>query len=130
MFYVVFLLSFIFAGQHQTRVLENGILKITIERKERAEAEPASQPYEISVKVSCKKNKIVRSAQFNFPVCDFDPHDKDTVFSDSQIKIAHYAWDAVKSSNNPEGKVFCDKKKKLFHEVQFSEICQNPQSKK
>ncbi len=125
MFYVILMISFLFAGQYQTRVLENSLLKISIDRKERLEAEPASQPYEIVVKVDCKKSKNVREAQFNFPVCDFDPNDKDTVMNDTYIKIAHYAWDAVKSSNNPEGRVYCDSKKKLYHEVQFSEICQN-----
>jgi hypothetical protein len=127
MFSIIFLLSFLFAGEYQTRVLENDVLKITLERKERTEAEPASQPYEVRIQIDCKKRKNVLGVQMNFPVCDFDPQDKETVMSNTQVKIAHFSWDAVKSSNNPEGKVFCDSKKKLYHEVDISGICQPPQ---
>lgn len=123
MFYFIFLASLLFANQNQTRVLENDLYKITVERKERPEAEPASQPYEIQVKIDCKKNKNVRGAQMNFPVCDFDPQDKETVLNEKEIKIAYFSWDAVKSSNNVEGKTYCDAKKKLYHEVQFAKVC-------
>lgn len=109
------------ATKTPTRVVENNLVRISLQKIERPEAEPVSKPYEIKMTVVCKNTKIKKDIAV--PVCDFDINDKEHAISDVAIRIAHHSWDGAKSSNNPEGKNYCDSKNKLFHELKIADIC-------
>jgi hypothetical protein len=121
--------SFALAGPTQTRVLKSNLAEVTIEKIERLEAEPVSKPFEIAATIQCKNNKHKVTQKINLPVCDFDLQDKETKISKDTIYLAHFAWDGAKSSNNPDGRNYCDSKQKLFHEIKISEICKPPVKK-
>jgi hypothetical protein len=112
----------LFALANQTRVLETPEVQITIKRQERLEAEPVSKPYEMVLEIKCKNQKK-KQQKINIPVCDFDLQDKQTTIDQNKALIAHYAWDAAKSVNNPEGRNYCDSKSKLFHELKITDLC-------
>ncbi|MBY0385476.1 hypothetical protein K2X05_09980 [bacterium] len=119
----IFLILFLSqaATKTPTRVVENNLVRVSLQKIERPEAEPVSKPFEIKMNVVCKNTKIKK--EITVPVCDFDINDKDHTITDVAIRIAHYAWDGAKSSNNPEGKNYCDAKNKLFHELKIADLC-------
>lgn len=123
------LFSTALAGSPQTKVLENNLAQVTVEKVERLEAEPVSKPFEISATIRCKNSKHKVTQKINLPVCDFDLQDKETKILNDTIFLAHFAWDGAKSSNNQEGRNYCNPKQKLFHEIKITEICK-PASKK
>ncbi len=130
MFAILLTITFIsLGGTAQTRVLKSNFAHVTIEKVERLEAEPVSKPFEISAILQCKNNKNKITQKITLPVCDFDLQDKETKISNNTIYIAHFAWDGAKSSNNSEGRNYCNSKQKLFHEIKISEICK-PTAKK
>jgi hypothetical protein len=103
--------------------LENDLVKATLQKVERLEAEPVSKPFEIVISLECKKIKVKELKKATVPVCDFDINDKQTRITKTTIIVAHDEWDAAKSSNNPEGKNYCDPKKKIFYELKIADIC-------
>ena len=122
MIYVALLLNLVFASANTpTRVLENKTLQAEIKRVERPEAEPVSKPYEIALTITCKNKKPTK--KINIPVCDLDVMDKETTLSDTELKVAHHSWDAVKSSNNPDGRNHCNNKNKLFYTHKITDLC-------
>lgn len=121
--------SVAFAGSNQTRVLENDLVSISLRKAERLEAEPVSKPYEIVMETKCKKNKSKAIQKQTLPVCDFDLQDKETKINKTTLSIAHFAWDAAKSSNNPDGRNYCDAKQKIFHEIKIEDLCNSNQKK-
>ncbi len=123
MILALFILKFAMAANNTSaRVLENKLVHISIKKIERTEAEPASKPYEIEMTVTCKVVKSTKTV--NFPVCDFDPKDQDSKLSLADVSIAHHSWDGAKSSNNPEGRNYCDSKNKLYYRAKISDLCQ------
>jgi hypothetical protein len=122
MIYTVLILSLVFASSKTpTRVLENKIVHVDYQRIERPVAEPVSKPFEIDITVTCKNKKPTK--KIAVPVCDLDVMDKDSNLSDTTLTIAHHSWDAVKSSNNPDGRNHCNNKKKLFYTAKISDLC-------
>ncbi len=122
--YLIFsLLQISFALNSPTRVLENDLVKATLQKVERLVAEPASKPFEINLAITCKNKNVKELKKAVVPVCDFDINDKQTVLTKTAIIVAHHEWDGPKSSNNPEGKNYCDAKKKLFYELKIADIC-------
>lgn len=95
----------------------------TVSKVERLEAEPASKPFEIVISIKCKNKDVKELKKATVPVCDFDLNDKQTALSKTTITVAHFEWDGPKSSNNPQGKNFCDSKKKLFYELKIADVC-------
>lgn len=113
--------SLVFAAHKDTpRVLENHLVQVSINRVERPVAEPSSKPYEIALTILCKNKKSTKTV--SFPVCDFELQDKDSNVSPSDIAIAYFPWDGVKS-NNLQGRIFCDSKNKLFYRLKIAEVC-------
>lgn len=122
MIYAIFVLNIVFAADSTpTRVLENNLVRIEVKRVIRPEAEPVSKPIEIALSAICKNKKPVR--RINIPVCDLDIMDKDSTLSETTLTIAHHSWDAVKSSNNPDGRTYCDGKNKLFYTTKITDLC-------
>ncbi len=122
MTYALFILNIAFAAQNTpTRVLENTLMHVEYKRVERPEAEPVSKPFEIALTVTCKNKKTAK--KISIPVCDLDVMDKDSSLSETTLTIAHHSWDAVKSSNNPDGRNHCDGKNKLFYTSKISDLC-------
>ncbi len=122
MIFGTLILSLVFAaGNTPTRVLENKLVHVELKRIERPEAEPVSKPYEIVLTVTCKNNKPLKTV--NVPVCDLDITDKASTLTETTLTVAHHSWDAVKSSNNSDGRNHCDSKNKLFYTAKISDLC-------
>lgn len=122
MIFLAILVNFALAANNTpTRVLENKAVRIEYKRIERPEAEPSSKPFEIAMDVTCKNKKPAK--KINIPVCDLDVMDKESTLSDTELKIAHHSWDAIKSSNNPDGRNHCDTKNKLYYTAKLSDLC-------
>jgi hypothetical protein len=122
MIHALFILNFVFAAEiTPTKVLQNALIHVEYKRVERPEAEPVSKPFEIALTVTCKNKKLVK--KINIPVCDLDVMDKDSTLSETSLTIAHHSWDAIKSSNNPDGRTHCDGKNKLFYTTKISDLC-------
>jgi hypothetical protein len=122
MIYVIFILNMVVAAEKTpTRVLQNKLVHAEFQRIERPEAEPVSKPFEISLTVTCKNKKPVK--KINIPVCDLDVMDKESTLSDTTLTIAHHSWDAAKSSNNSEGRNYCDGKNKIFYTTKITDLC-------
>lgn len=118
---IIAIFSFVFTAHAiPPRVLENDQVHVIVNKIERPVAEPASKPYEISLKILCKNKKLTKT--LNFPVCDFDLQDKDSNLSASNIAIAYFPWDGAKS-NNLQGRIYCDSKNKLFYKMKIADIC-------
>ncbi len=117
----LFIISFIFtANSSPPRILENDLVNVSLTRVERPVAEPSSKPFEIKLAIFCKKTKSTKTV--NFPVCDFDLQDKDSNISASNISIAYFPWDGVKS-NNPQGRIYCELKSKRFYILKITDVC-------
>jgi hypothetical protein len=108
------------AKETPPRVLENNLIHVNIAKIDRPTAEPASKPYEIALTILCKNTKSTKKV--NFPVCDFDVIDKEHKISHTDISIAYFPWDGVKS-NNPQGRLYCDNKNKLFYTIKIADVC-------
>lgn len=125
---LLFLLGVSFSESTKTRVLENSFVKVELSRRERPEAEPVSKPYEAVVSLECKKNH--QKLKIFLAVCDLDINDKDTTLEDIHLHLAHFSWDGVKSNNNPDGINYCDKKNKIFEDMNFTQTCGPAKNKK
>ncbi len=122
MIYAILVLNIVFAADSTpTRVLQNKLLHAEFKRVQRPEAEPVSKPFEIALMVTCKNKNPTK--KINIPVCDLDVMDKESTLSDTTLTIAHHSWDALKSSNNPDGRNHCDGKNKLFYTTKITDLC-------
>lgn len=108
----------------ETRVIESKVAQVKLSMFERLEAEPVSQPKEIRIQVECKKGFKQKNYNMKITVCSADLSAKKGIEVDShEIKFFHYDWDAEKSSNNMEGKLYCDTKNRIQDSFKLSDFC-------
>jgi hypothetical protein len=121
------LLSGISAGADQSRprILENEIAKVSLSLHERLEAEPVSKPMEIRILVECKKGYLQKKKSEVITVCSAQLQDSKGISLDTKnINLFHFEWDAKKSSNNMEGTLYCDSKKRFSDVLALADFCE------